>query len=94
VQKYSREFLDCLKSEWSSGSAVIFQADSNKEDHQAIRKWVLELLSQETRSEDEELILNYVYHGLNFDIPFEATAGIRAKLLQTVRTKINDATRK
>jgi hypothetical protein len=94
VQKYSREFLDRLKSEWKSGSVIIFRADSNKEDHQAISKWILGLLVQETRSEDEERIVNLVYHGLNFDIPFEATSSVRAELLQMVRMKINNTRRK
>jgi hypothetical protein len=55
MKENSREFLDRLKSEWMSGSAIIFQDDSNKEDHQAISKWILGLLDQEARSEDEEL---------------------------------------
>ena len=94
MQKYSREFSDRLKSEWMSGSAIIFQADGNKEDHQAISKWILGLLDQETRSDDEELIFNLVYHSLNFDIPFKATACPRAELLRMVRLKINDTGRK
>ena len=78
MQKHSREFLDRLKSEWMSGSAIIFQADGNKEDHQAISQWILALLDRKTRSEDDELIFNLVYHSLNFDIPFKATACPRA----------------
>jgi hypothetical protein len=93
VQKDNRESLDRLKSEWMSGSAIIFRADNNKEDHQAISKWILGLLDQETRSEDEELIVSLVYHGLNFDIPLKATASVRAELLQMVRMKINDTSR-
>ena len=94
MQKHSREFSDRLKSEWMSGSAVIFQADGNKEDHQAISQWVQGLLDRETRSEDDELIFNLVYHSLNFDIPFKATASARADLLRMVRLKINDTGRK
>jgi hypothetical protein len=93
VQKDSREFLDRLKFEWMSGSVVVFRADANKEDHHAISRWILGLLDQETRSEDEDVIINCLYHGLNFDIPFEATAGFRAELLQMVRLKINDTRR-
>jgi hypothetical protein len=94
MKENSREFLDRLKSEWMSGSAIIFQADSNKEDHQAISKWILGLLDQEAMSEDEELIVSFAYHSLNFDVPFKATASERAELLQRVRMKINDSSRK
>jgi hypothetical protein len=86
--------LDRLKSEWMTGSTAIFQADGNKEDHQAISKWIVGLLDQGTRSEDGELIFNLVYHSLNFDIPFKATASARAELLQRVRLKINDTSRR
>jgi hypothetical protein len=94
VQGHIRKYLDRLKSEWMNGSAIIFRDDSNKEDHQAISRWILGLLDQETRSNDEELIVSLVYHSLNCDIPFKATASERAKLLQLVRAKINDASRK
>jgi len=60
VQETVRECLDRLKSEWVNGSAIIFRADSNKEDHQANSKWVLGLLDQEARSEEEEYIVNLV----------------------------------
>jgi len=52
--------LDRLKSEWVNRSAIIFRADSNEEDHQAIGKWVLGLLDQEARSEEEEYLVNLV----------------------------------
>jgi hypothetical protein len=60
VQETVRECLDRLKSEWVNRSAIIFRADSNQEDHQAISKWVLGLLDQEARSEEEEYIVNLV----------------------------------
>ena len=94
VQKYSREFLDRLKSEWMSGSVVIFGADGNKEDHPALSRLILRLLDQETRSEDEDLIVSLVYHSLNFDIPFKATASVRAEMLKMVRRKIKDTRRR
>jgi transcriptional regulator CtsR len=94
VQETAREYLDRVKSEWVNGSAFIFGADSNKEDHQAISKWILGLLDQEVRSEEEECIVRLVYHSLNFDIPFRATASVRAELLQMVRIKIGDTSRK
>ena len=94
MQNHNREYLDRLKSEWMNGSAIILRDDSNKKDHQSISKWIEGLLDQETRSNDEDLIVSLVYHSLNFDIPFKATASERAKLLQLVRAKINDASRK
>ena len=60
MQETVRECLDRLKSEWVNRSAIIFRADSNEEDHQAIGKWVLGLLDQEARSEEEEYIVNLV----------------------------------
>jgi hypothetical protein len=87
-EKYSKEFLDRLRREWLGGSAVIFGADRNKEDHRAISKWILGLLNQETLSEEDELMVSRVYHSLNFDIPFAATASVRAELLHIVRMKI------
>ena len=60
MQETVGECLDRLKSEWVNGSAIIFRADSNEEDHQAIGKWVLGLLDQEARSEEEEYIVNLV----------------------------------
>jgi len=94
AQMNRRDLLNILKSEWVAGSTQIFREDCNKEDHQAISKWILGLLDQETMSESEELIVNLLHHSLNFDIPFKATASVRAELLQEVRIKIADASPK
>lgn len=89
------ELAKILKGEWLGGAQIVLREDELKTDHPAINQWVSMLLNKNAAapddlSSDENLIVSLVYYSLNFDIPFEATAGVRRQLLSAVRTKMRD----
>jgi hypothetical protein len=86
--KTNQEILDELKSEWRDGSTIILDADDHRGDHCKIKQWVARFLEEGARNEDDKLLLNRIYHSLNFDIPFRATANVRAELLEHVRARL------
>jgi len=90
MNNFTDEQILVLKNEWLGFGCFVLKDDLNTSDHAEIDKWIMDLLSKKSRSKEDEYVVHCINHACTSDIPFKATASIRAELLSIVRMKIKD----
>lgn len=83
-----RQEADPLAMEWKSCGRLVLQDDDDPRDHDAIDRWIMELIDRPSGSPEDDHIRSLVYHSLNFDIPFAATRNVRERLMDLVRKRL------
>lgn len=89
MSEWTKEQIDALGSEWARGGQFVLGDDLDRKDRLEIEHWIAHFIVESVGENDSErgYILSLIYHSLNFDIPFEATRGVREDLLRIIRAK-------
>lgn len=89
MQRLDKQYLESVRREWTQGGGVR-QLGIVQKGHAKINEWVWELLSKEEFTDEEVYFVNYIYHGMNCDIPPSATHWIREEIVHAIQMKMED----
>ena len=86
------DYIDYLKREWALSGALVLRDHGVESDLGAIHEWVSWFIVNGSGDPEYELILSYIDHSLNLDIPFAATSTVRESLISAARSRLRDST--
>lgn len=82
-----REQIQFLQKEWNEIGRLVLRDHGVEEDLESVHEWISLFIVNGKGDESFELILSYIEHSLNLDIPFAATARVRETLIAMVRER-------
>lgn len=82
------EQIQFLQREWNEIGRLVLRDHGVEDDLQSVHEWVSWFIVNGKGEERFELILSYIDHSLNLDIPFAASARVRETLIAIARQRM------